>query len=244
MELLGPSLAGIASRLPEGHFSLTYIPALTHEFLVILEQFHLKGYVHRDIKPANFVVRLRGRSPIVLIDFGCSKWYINANNGALLDQKDRGAAIGSPLYASPNSHAHQDLCRKDDLYSLMYSILDLSGFRLPWKGSNFGMDVAKSKLDNPLSALLAQIGPNFVEIGKHIEGLGFTSAPDYGLMKELCLRGVQPAPFAFEWMAIPPQNPKLTRIAERMKNDFDPTGFLLDLAPHLCEDVTGGCQVM
>jgi serine/threonine protein kinase len=244
MELLGPSLANVAARLPQGHFSLPFIPSLTYELLVVLEQFHLKGYVHRDIKPANFVVRLQGKSPIVLIDFGCSKLYLDVKTGTLLEQKERGAAIGSPLYASPNAHGHQDLCRKDDLYSLMYTIIDLAGLRLPWRGVTFSMDLQREKVDNPLSTLLEQIGPSFAEMGKHIEGLQFETAPNYRLLKELCLKDVEKPPVPFEWMGAQPQNGKFTAAASKLRSNFDPTGFGLEQAPYLWEQAGGGCLLL
>lgn len=248
MELLGPNLATIAARMPERKFTLPYIPTLTHELLCILEAFHARGYVHRDIKPQNFVTRVSGSAPIVLIDFGVSKVYLDAQRKHL-EQKEHGPAIGSPLYSSPNAHRHMDLSRRDDLYSLMYTILDLAGMKLPWKGCANPMDACQIKIDSSLSALLAQISPSFEAIGKHIEDLGFADSPNYALMKELCMKDVTPEPVPYEWMTVKAKEAKFERVAKAAKNEFDPTGVLLELAPHIMPEVTnktgagGSCEV-
>jgi serine/threonine protein kinase len=244
MELFGPSLDRIAAILPSRKFSLEYIPSLTAGLLTILEQFHAKGYVHRDIKPGNFVVRLSGSSALALIDFGVSKVYMDFNTGALLDQKDFGAAVGSPLYSSPNAPKHVDLSRRDDLYSLMYMILDLAGFRLPWKGQSFEMDLGKLKADNPLSVLLGQISPAFAEIGRHIETLEFVTAPNYGLLKTLAVRDAPQPPHSFEWMAVRPRDARFAMAAGKLKYTFDPTGVLLELCPHVLSEKKGGCLLL
>lgn len=248
MELLGPNLGTVASRMPGGYFAQSYIPKLTHELLTILEAFHARGYVHRDIKPQNFVTRLTGGSPIVLIDFGVSKMYRDANKKQL-EQKNYGAAIGSPLYSSPNAHRHMDLSRRDDLYSLMYTILDLSGVKLPWKGAANPMDACQLKLDSSLAALLAQISPSFEAIGKHIEGLGFSDAPNYTFMKQQCLKDAEAEVCPpYQWMTLKPKEAKFEKTARMAQNEFDPTGLLMELAPHLLTEVTnktggGGCEV-
>jgi hypothetical protein len=128
----------------------------------------------------------------------------------------------------------------------MYSILDLAGLNLPWKGTSFGIDVAQLKADNTLSSLLAQIGPSFAEMGKHIEGLDFVSDPNYRLLRELCLKDVEKPPVPFEWMATRPQNPKMTTAASKLRFNFDPTGFAFEQAQFLWEDgaVGGGCLLL
>ena len=239
MELMGPNLEAIVRRLPGGKVAPQFVPTLAHELLVIMEAFHARGYVHRDIKPQNFVVRLAGPAPIALIDYGISKVYIDVKTKQLLQQKERGPAIGSPLYSSPNTHKHMDLSRRDDLYSLMYSILDLAGVELPWKGVTFQMDVIQKKLDHPLSQLLEALGPSFVEIGRHIESLEFADAPDYKLMRELCLRGAVPEQQLYQWMSVPPQDPNFEKAAKVLKNAYDPTGFLIEMAPFMIPEREG-----
>jgi serine/threonine protein kinase len=244
MELFGPSLDRIIASMPGRKLALEYIPSLTAELLAILEQFHAKGYVHRDIKPGNFVARLSGSSPLALIDFGVSKVYMDFHSGTILEQKEYGAAVGSQLYSSPSSANHIDMGRRDDLYSLMYAILDMAGFRLPWKGQSFEMDCVRLKTANPLSALLEQISPAFAEIGRHIEGLEFASAPNYALLKTLAMRDAKPTPVRFQWMAVRARDSRFTAAAAKLGYECDPTGMLLEMCPHVLSEKKSGCLLL
>ena len=238
MELLGPNLSQISENLPDGHFSINYANNIAKRLFSILEQFHAKGYVHRDIKPQNFVIRLQGKTPICLIDFGISKVYLDAN-GNHMDARDHANAMGSTLYSSPNMHNHMDLSRRDDLYSLLYSLLDIFGIPIPWRGAP-ASDVGNLKKNNPISTLVAPLGENFVRIAKHVEGLGYADAPDYKFIQEN-LTGGEQTPVEFEWMDKQP----ITHTKPNPAFNWDPTGFLLSLSPHLVQaEKEGGCLLI
>ena len=242
MELLGPNISSISQKMPDGHFAKEYMPKLTLRLLSILEQFHAKGYVHRDIKPQNFVVRLSGKSPICLIDFGISRIYVDAG-GNHIEARDHANAMGSSLYSSPNMHDHIELSRRDDLFSLIYSILDISGMPIPWRGIPTLSEVASLKKNNPISKLCEPLGEGFVEIAKHIESLGYADAPNYALMKEAMNKAISETPTEkeFQWMTQnPPENVKVAP-----ENNWDPCGFLLYMAPHLRQNgKEGGCLLI
>ena len=238
MELLGPNLSQIAANMPENHFSTLYVNAIARRLFSIIEQFHAKGYVHRDIKPQNFVVRLEGKTPICLIDFGISKIYVDSS-GNHIDARDHANAMGSSLYSSPNVHDHMDLSRRDDLYSIIYTILDIFGLEIPWRGANTA-DVGTLKKNNPISKLVEPLGENFVNIAKHIESLGFSDAPNYKMIQEN-LAGAQETPVEFEWMEAKPRQ----QIKHNPNYNWDPTGFLQSLAPHLLyNEQKGGCLLV
>ena len=238
MELLGPNLSEISEKLPEGHFSKIYANNISRRLFAILEQFHAKGYVHRDIKPQNFVTRMHGKTPICLIDFGISKVYLDAN-GNHMDARDHANAMGSSLYSSPNMHDHMDLSRRDDLYSLIYTILDLFGIPIPWRGAP-ASDIGNLKKNNPISTLVAPLGEKFVNIAKHIESLGYADAPNYKLIQEN-LAGGEPTPVEFEWMNTQPP----TRMKPNPSFNWDPTGFLLALSPHFNQaEPNSGCLLI
>jgi serine/threonine protein kinase len=244
MELCGPSLDRVLRSIPSQRFSREYLPTLTVELLGILEQFHAKGYVHRDIKPGNFVTRITGTAPLALLDFGVSKIYMDLHSGAMLEQKEFAPAIGSQLYSSPNAQQHMDLGRRDDLYSLMYSILDMAGFMLPWKGQTFEMDVVRAKTDNSLERLLGPIGPGFAEMGRYIESMEFGTAPNYALLKTLAIRDQLPPPVMFQWMVIRPREAKCAAIAAKIRAPFDPTGMLIEMCPWIIEEQKGLCLLL
>ena len=228
-ELLGPNLSTIVKNLPNNIIILPFLPKIADEMLGCVEDFHKIGYIHRDIKPQNFVVRLDGDTPICLIDYGISRMFKDTS-GQHIDARDHAAAIGSPIYASLGTHNRAELSRRDDLISLMYSVLALSQFSLPWITEPNITEIGRLKEEYPLSKLLAQISPEFESVGKHIESLGFSDAPDYALMHRLLQQGIPESSHPFEWFDLQAQNNPDNEPLPTGKND--PTGFLYSLCPY------------
>ena len=242
MELCGPNLNMISQRLPSKHFNQDQIRLLFTELLTIIEDFHRSGYIHRDIKPQNVCARFKGSSPLALIDYGVSKLYKNANNQHI-DARERAAAIGSPLYSSPNVSDHQELSRRDDLYSLAYSVLDVCGVNLPWRGASDPAEAGEIKKKNPLQKLLQPFGQNFAELGKMIDDLGYADTPNYQKMRDLAMKGA-PQNCVFQWMTAQPQNLDFAAVAQQMGFNFDRNGFLLEMCPYMIMRKRGGkCNI-
>lgn len=241
MELCGPNLYTIAQNLPSKRFNPAQMPILFSELLTIMEQFHSTGYIHRDIKPQNICTRFSGNTPLLLIDYGVSKLFIDANRQHI-EARDHAAAIGSPLYSSPNTADHLELSRRDDLYSLAYTILDLVGAQLPWRGLPDPIESGRLKKANPLSKLFAPYGDNYVEIGKQIESLGYKDTPNYKQLRELAMRGSNLNNSNFEWMTATPKNPNFTKAAQNFGFNFDQNGFLLELCPYMRPDRSSRSQ--
>lgn len=89
-----------------------------------LEAAHGSGVVHRDLKPENtFLVHLPGEPPAIkLVDFGLCKLAESVREG--VDAEGRaprtqsGAAIGTPMYMSPEQMRGQDVDHRTDVYAL------------------------------------------------------------------------------------------------------------------------------
>lgn len=227
MELLGPNLGRIAQELPEQHFGTEFIPRMFCEMLKILEHFHSAGYVHRDIKPENFVVRFDGKKPICLIDYGVSRLYRNPD-GTHLEPRQRAATPGSQLYASINCHSMTELSRRDDLISLLYTIMVLAGIHLPWSGQNCAKtEVAELKRTHTATSLIAPLGEPFVGIARHIEGLEYVDTPNYKGMIQTIESSYPKTTVPFQWM-----NMASSFAPSPAFGAFDPTGFLHQLAPY------------
>jgi len=151
-DLLGPSLETLATsqRLdldahgPKPHH-VAFISAIGRQMLQRLRSVHFRGMLHRDVKPDNF---LFARTPVLdlskrakqfdvpllhLIDFGMAKRITPAS--AARDVPVTGfALIGSARYASVFAHAGESLWRRDDLISMMYSLIYVAlGGALPWQ---------------------------------------------------------------------------------------------------------------
>lgn len=159
-EMLGPSLETLANShrfdasphlvkhpLPN---HADFISAIGRQMLQRLRSLHANGMLHRDVKPDNF---LFARTPVLdmskratmhasqapmpmlyLIDFGMAK-RIKKDADADAEHASSGSLIGSARYASPAAHVGAPLGKKDDLISMMYSLIYLAnGGALPWMG--------------------------------------------------------------------------------------------------------------
>ena len=159
-DLLGPSLEAVATseRLdlneralknpPPNYNHVEFVSQIGRQMLQRLKSVHTCGMLHRDVKPDNF---LFARTPVLdlsrrasqaqqpvpvpllyLIDFGMAKRIkdpIDAAKNRLVP------LIGSPRYASVFAHRGEPLGRRDDLISMMYSLLYVAnGGALPWQG--------------------------------------------------------------------------------------------------------------
>jgi len=159
-ELLGPSLETLATsqrldmrshviKNPPPHHA-DFISGIGRQMLQRLKSIHCRGMVHRDVKPDNFVF---ARTPVLdlsrranskpnssvpllyLIDFGMAK---------RIDRKEGQGQQGSPLigsarYASLAAHRGEALGRRDDLISMMYSLMYVTnGGALPWQNYSEG----------------------------------------------------------------------------------------------------------
>lgn len=152
-DLLGPSLETLATseRLDLNEYTLknppphheAFVSAIGCQMLQRLRSVHACGMLHRDVKPDNFlfartpeldmcrrVVAQKSPVPLLhLIDFGMAKRItpiLTRNSGFPL--------IGSARYASVFAHRGEPLGRRDDLISMMYSLMYVArGGVLPWQ---------------------------------------------------------------------------------------------------------------
>lgn len=92
--------------------------------LSILEGIHKNWIVHRDIKPHNFMIK---HGEFYLIDFGLATFYMN-DRGEHCPNNGTDTMIGSPYFASINTHKGHRYSRRDDLISLGYVFLFMTGF--------------------------------------------------------------------------------------------------------------------
>ena len=161
-DLLGASLetVAISPRLdlnactlqnPPPHHE-AFITAIGRQMLQRLRSVHSRGMLHRDVKPDNFLFARtpeldlsrratnqsshQERIPLLhLIDFGMAKRIKGpspANDND--DDAHKSSFIGSARYASVFVHRGEPLGRRDDLISMMYSLIYVAcGGALPWQ---------------------------------------------------------------------------------------------------------------
>jgi serine/threonine protein kinase len=101
---------------------------LVLQILSALAYAHARGVVHRDIKPANVILTPEGR--VKLMDFGIAR--------LARDQHitQRGMAIGSLFYMSPEQVRGADVDARSDLYSVGVLLYELAAGVRPIRGDD------------------------------------------------------------------------------------------------------------
>jgi serine/threonine protein kinase len=115
----GPTLADyIYNTSRKKQFpSAAVIVRLFTPISLAIDYAHQQGMIHRDIKPSNILLDQThtGRNPMgepILSDFGLAKVLTAAA------QTLTGAALGTPLYISPEQVKNQPASKQSDLYAL------------------------------------------------------------------------------------------------------------------------------
>lgn len=73
---------------------------------------------------------------VYLIDFGLSIQYLDEQGIHISPNKNYNCVVGTALFASIDAHDGHELSRKDDIESLVYTLIYLLLGGLPWKNIN------------------------------------------------------------------------------------------------------------
>ena len=199
-ELLGENLNQIKSSLKIDKFNIKDIAMIALQVIDRMEYIHSKNVVHRDIKPENFLIGLENEALIYLIDFGVSKKYRSSKTGKHIQFSLTGIAIGTIKFLSYNANRGVEQTRRDDMISVGYMLINLSGTKLPWehlniKDKNGKKNHAKilelKKLLKP-EEICKGLPEELTEYIRYCYNLNFEQQPDYeylrGLFKNLLIR--------------------------------------------------------
>uniref|UniRef100_A0A0N5A2X0 non-specific serine/threonine protein kinase n=1 Tax=Parastrongyloides trichosuri TaxID=131310 RepID=A0A0N5A2X0_PARTI len=187
MTLLGKSLKQLMIEQPNNQFSESTWLRISIQGLYAVKQLHEVGFLHRDIKPANIVLG-HGNDPkkcrfIHLIDFGLARQYLYRDNlGNIMHRMPRPHVDfrGTERYCSISMHFDKEQNRIDDVWSLLFTFIEMNR-ELPWSNTdNDRLEEVKKKtkladilsflpkeLDEPLTklnSLLPLDRPNYEDI--------------------------------------------------------------------------------
>jgi serine/threonine protein kinase len=208
MELLGPSVSNVRRQLPGHCYTVPTVIRLALFMLACIRDFHRHGFVHRDIKPGNFLVRASAGHPLVLIDFGLSKSYIDPETGRRCPARPNPGFYGTPKYASAEAQVGMDQCPRDDLIALVYSMVELVEGRLPWSSDEDRLAYRKKKAISGRT-LFRCLPCEIVDIAEYLGRLRYASKVNYDyvtcmLCQALRMAGI-PTDCPFDWEALPPE---------------------------------------
>eukprot|EP01116_Phalansterium_solitarium_P006661 TRINITY_DN19002_c0_g1_i1.p1 TRINITY_DN19002_c0_g1~~TRINITY_DN19002_c0_g1_i1.p1 ORF type:complete len:591 (+),score=173.25 TRINITY_DN19002_c0_g1_i1:252-2024(+) len=212
MELLGDNLSELRRRMPDGKFSLATTLKLGQHMLLAIEAVHELGYLHRDVKPSNFAIGLAPgkRRTTFIIDFGLSRRFL-LGTGEVRPARESSGFRGTARYASINSHLCKDLSRRDDLWSLLYLLIEFARGSLPWRKLKDKDKIGETKIQFNNADLVADLPSEFLLFMQHLQSLQYADRPDYSYMKGLLVAAhkkvspVEDPPL--DWEVSPPPSP-------------------------------------
>ena len=167
---------------------------IAYQMIERFEFFHSRCIVHRDIKPENFVMGLGDNSGILqVIDMGLAKQYYHKSTNKHIEFKTGKQLTGTPRYASIHSHLGEELSRRDDLESMIYTWIYLYTGALPWENFSVESDEGQSdlhqcKINVSVEEICEDCPSEFNTILQYIKDLTFIDQPDYGGLKTLIQR--------------------------------------------------------
>ena len=185
MSLYGLSVSNTRRLLPERKMSIGTLGRLGLYMLSCIEDLHKHGFIHRDIKPGNFLFKSDPMQPLVLIDFGLSKDYIDRATGQPLPEKEKSGFRGTSKYASLNAHFYKDQSQRDDLTSWMYSLVELFNGKLIWTKAKDNAETRQLKQQTSNKDLFAGMPEGFEKMWNYINHLQFAETPKYDLLREM-----------------------------------------------------------
>ena len=206
MELLGPSISNMRRLLPERRYSMSTVLKMGIYMLRCIQAFHEHGFVHCDVKPGNFLLRHGGISPLVLIDFGLSKQFVDPETKKPRREARRCSFRGTAKYCSLFVDRRMDQCPRDDLISWVYSLVELVKGRLPWAHIQSREEDRDIKETISAKSLFSGMPREFSMMWQYVNGLSYSYSVEYGhlqcLLESAMKRVVAKNDDPFDWECI------------------------------------------
>ena len=167
MEYAGKDLDKILEAKGEYAFSRSQLLKIGLDLVPALQTLHACNIVHRDIKPCNITLRLSNKQNIFqvrLIDYGLAcKWDPEH------EPKRQSRGAGTPRFCAWKQHFGYPGSPARDMEAFIYTLVYLSGKKLPWHGLKISdlrrktRTIAYTKRDANTSLLCATLDSDILE---------------------------------------------------------------------------------
>ncbi|CAG9531224.1 unnamed protein product [Cercopithifilaria johnstoni] len=198
MTLLGRSLNQLFKQCPVCTVSTQVRVGIN--ILHGLKQLHEVGYIHRDVKPANLAIGRRGQAIhiIHILDFGLSREYVIRNNGSVKLRMPRTNTLfrGTIRYCSANTHTRNEQGRPDDLWSMVYVLVEMRG-SLPWDSIRGKDEIGRVKFQTLDTTLCSNSPKELLDITSHLRTLDYYTRPNYAYIYERLYKVMQKCNYKF-----------------------------------------------
>ncbi|KAK0419208.1 hypothetical protein QR680_014015 [Steinernema hermaphroditum] len=205
MSLLGKELSDIRRRLPDRKMSVASVLKIGIQCCQAVHDMHMVGFVHRDVKPTNFCVGAQHRNMIYIFDFGLARQILLPENGGSLTLREPRSKVsfrGTVRYCSINVHEYKEQGRHDDLWSVLYMLIELLTGTLPWKGLS-RRESGQIKANVTDATLTSKCPVSFAELNTMLKKLTYFDKPNYEAIKDSFKRDLKETKVKltdpFEW---------------------------------------------
>jgi serine/threonine-protein kinase len=167
----------------EGALPIDRAIRITRAVAAALGYAHRHNVIHRDIKPENIL--LQEGEPVVA-DFGVAT-AISAAGGDNVYITDRGFAVGTPAYMSPEqASAERDLDGRSDIYSLACVLFEMLAGKPPFSGSGARATMARHAIEAP--PLIRSLRPTVTPAVEQALQVALAKTPGdrFSTMAEFC----------------------------------------------------------
>jgi hypothetical protein len=129
-----------------------------------------------------------------MIDYGLSREHLDPATGEPKPKRGQARWVGSRRYMSLNTHMRREQGRRDDLWSLLYVIIELRTGTLPWahlRGVENLDRIRDIKLQYNNEKLVRGLPLEFLKFVTYVKTLRYESTPDYDFLDGLMLSLLQ-----------------------------------------------------
>ena len=189
MDKMGPSLESLFKRCGK-KFSLKTTLVLGDQMIRAIEYVHNSGLLHRDIKPHNFLIGTRDSfRRVFLIDFGVSMEYIDPRTRDQIMFTNNNGLVGTAIYVSVNVHLGEQQSPRDDVESIIYTLIRFLKGSLPWQVIKEKSPDARNekitqlKMQTSSEVLCEGCPKEFKTLYEYVRKLTFNERPKYTMIR-------------------------------------------------------------